>query len=250
MSITVNELSQTAFHILILAYAGLTFVQFTWGLGTKPADAPGMYKFFSFAHGFIMYGTVAALSWYLWQTASADAMFLVGAACVGSYAVAAILYNEVFFVLTSFMQYLAFVPVFVNVIMIFSFCNVHDVSWGTREAKQLADKHLDDATMAAELKRAAAQETRMRRARSMLVSFWLVSNWAFVTGWVVWESTRLYATCVVLGYGGLLSLRVVGSLLYRIRSWWVRLRRACCGVKQPRRRAPRAHTSPRKIAFR
>lgn len=128
-------------------------------------------------------------------------------------------------------------------IMIFSFCNAHDVSWGTREAKRLADKHLDDEAVARALKAAEEQETIMRRARCYLVSAWIVTNWAFLSAWVTLEETRLYATCVVIAYGGMLGFRLTGSLLYRARTLFRRCRRCC---SPPPARSTRVSTASHK----
>lgn len=34
--------------------------------------------------------------------------------------------------LTSFIQYLLLLPSYVNILLIYAFCNLHDVSWGTK----------------------------------------------------------------------------------------------------------------------
>ena len=42
--------------------------------------------------------------------------------------------------LTSFFQYMLFLPSFANILNVYSFCNLHDVSWGTKgdnDAKSL-----------------------------------------------------------------------------------------------------------------
>lgn len=34
--------------------------------------------------------------------------------------------------ITSFVQYLFLMPSYVNILLIYAFCNLHDVSWGTK----------------------------------------------------------------------------------------------------------------------
>ena len=34
--------------------------------------------------------------------------------------------------LTSFIQYLLLLPSYVNILLVYAFCNLHDVSWGTK----------------------------------------------------------------------------------------------------------------------
>lgn len=48
------------------------------------------------------------------------------------YLVASLLYFEPWHMLTSFVQYLLFSPSYTNIMNVYAFCNVHDVSWGTK----------------------------------------------------------------------------------------------------------------------
>ncbi|CUM65424.1 uncharacterized protein PRCAT00003062001 [Priceomyces carsonii] len=49
------------------------------------------------------------------------------------YFIGAFMYGEPSFMFTSFAQYLALSPSYINVLNIYSFCNIHDISWGTRQ---------------------------------------------------------------------------------------------------------------------
>ncbi|ODV76766.1 glycosyltransferase family 2 protein [Suhomyces tanzawaensis NRRL Y-17324] len=55
------------------------------------------------------------------------------------YFVGAFLYGEPLFMFTSFVQYVALSPSYVNILNIYSFCNIHDVSWGTKGAVEAKD---------------------------------------------------------------------------------------------------------------
>ncbi|KAF8884113.1 glycosyltransferase family 2 protein [Infundibulicybe gibba] len=50
----------------------------------------------------------------------------------GIYLIASILYGDPWHMLSSFVQYLCLAPSFVNVLNVYAFCNLHDVSWGTK----------------------------------------------------------------------------------------------------------------------
>jgi chitin synthase len=50
----------------------------------------------------------------------------------GLYLVSSIMYLEPWHMLTSFVQYLFLLPSYVNILLIYAFCNLHDVSWGTK----------------------------------------------------------------------------------------------------------------------
>ena len=42
------------------------------------------------------------------------------------------MFFEPWHMITSFFQYLFLLPAFVNILMVYAFCNTHDVSWGTK----------------------------------------------------------------------------------------------------------------------
>lgn len=51
----------------------------------------------------------------------------------------AVLHGEPSFMFTSFLQYLMLSPSYINVLNIYSFCNIHDISWGNRDIPQARD---------------------------------------------------------------------------------------------------------------
>lgn len=53
-------------------------------------------------------------------------------ATYGLYLISSILYFDPWHMLTSFVQYLLLLPSYVNILLIYAFCNLHDVSWGTK----------------------------------------------------------------------------------------------------------------------
>lgn len=55
------------------------------------------------------------------------------------YFVGAFIYGEPSFMFTSFVQYVLLSPTYVNVLNIYSFCNIHDVSWGTKGVERAKD---------------------------------------------------------------------------------------------------------------
>jgi len=54
------------------------------------------------------------------------------ASTYGLYFLSSVLYLEPWHMLTCFVQYLLMLPTFVNILMVYAFCNTHDVSWGTK----------------------------------------------------------------------------------------------------------------------
>ncbi|KAF8076343.1 glycosyltransferase family 2 protein [Lyophyllum atratum] len=54
----------------------------------------------------------------------------------GIYFVASFLYRDPWHMFSSFLQYLCLAPSFTNVLNVYAFCNLHDVSWGTKGSDQ------------------------------------------------------------------------------------------------------------------
>ncbi|KAJ2334373.1 hypothetical protein GGH91_005713 [Coemansia sp. RSA 2671] len=54
------------------------------------------------------------------------------ASTYGLYFVASFLYFEPWHMFTSFLQYTLWLPSSINILMVYAFCNTHDVSWGTK----------------------------------------------------------------------------------------------------------------------
>jgi chitin synthase len=50
----------------------------------------------------------------------------------GVYLITSILHLDPWHMFTSFLQYMILLPSFVNILMVYAFCNIHDVSWGTK----------------------------------------------------------------------------------------------------------------------
>ncbi|RLV93858.1 Chitin synthase 2 [Spathaspora sp. JA1] len=55
------------------------------------------------------------------------------------YFVGAFMFGEPSFMFTSFAQYVLLSPTYINVLNIYAFCNIHDVSWGTKGNLQAKD---------------------------------------------------------------------------------------------------------------
>lgn len=55
------------------------------------------------------------------------------------YFIGAFMYGEPSFMFTSFAQYVLLSPTYINVLNIYAFCNIHDVSWGTKGVEQAKD---------------------------------------------------------------------------------------------------------------
>ena len=66
---------------------------------------------------------------------------LVMAASLGAFAcyfLAALLHGAMISLMVVIVQYLYMLPTYVNMFSIYSFCNMHDISWGTKEGETVA----------------------------------------------------------------------------------------------------------------
>ncbi|KAF9524129.1 chitin synthase [Crepidotus variabilis] len=142
--------------ILNYFYLGLLAMCFILALGNRPQGAKWMYTLALFGYGFItIYMTVAA--WLLAikgieaviAKAKADGaksisfgdlassgifrnIVLSMLATLGLYIIASVIFFEPWHMITSFVQYLLMAPSYINVLNVYAFANVHDVSWGTK----------------------------------------------------------------------------------------------------------------------
>ncbi|KAG0069971.1 Chitin synthase, class 2, partial [Podila epicladia] len=57
----------------------------------------------------------------------------------GLYIVSSLMHFEPWHMITSFVPYLLLMPAYVNILMVYAFCNTHDVSWGTKGDNKTAD---------------------------------------------------------------------------------------------------------------
>ncbi|WWD18233.1 hypothetical protein CI109_102683 [Kwoniella shandongensis] len=60
-------------------------------------------------------------------------------ATYGLYIVSSLFALDPWHMLTSFLQYLLLAPSYINVLNVYAFCNVHDVSWGTKGSDKVHD---------------------------------------------------------------------------------------------------------------
>jgi chitin synthase len=73
---------------------------------------------------------------YLRTTPKFRDMFVSVASTYGLYLLCSIIHLDPWHCITSMVQYLLILPTYNNMFMIYSFCNLHDVSWGTKGNRQ------------------------------------------------------------------------------------------------------------------
>ena len=150
--------TQTALQIFKFLYLGLVFISIVLSL-TRPVDeAVFMFKFLMVAFGLLMSISLAGIIYYLTNTSFYpqemeykpwmgtykgtgnyyfSTLVLCGTIMMASFVVPFLL--RPLDVVENFMKYvvglvsyLFMMPTFTNVMQIYAFCNLHDISWGNR----------------------------------------------------------------------------------------------------------------------
>jgi len=173
----------------------------------------------------------------------------------GIWIIASVLYMDVWHLLNSFLQYLFITISFTNVLSVYSFCNLHDVSWGTKgsdKAENLASVQTkkekggstDDAVVEVEEATQQAVDERFKQTvlravapfsepeaeekptiddanrtfRTRLVVIWLVLNASLciaVSHVAAWQRTIYFQTLLWITFGTSFA-RLLGFLYYMI----------------------------------
>lgn len=136
--------------VLMWLYAFFLALQFVLALGNRPKSEHHVYALSFAVFGFLGVYTLAISMWltvHTLQNLAAKAqgdyasivlsdttVVLIAslAAMFGVYLIASIMYADPWHMLTSSVQYTLLAPSFVNVMNVYAFCNLHDVSWGTK----------------------------------------------------------------------------------------------------------------------
>ena len=123
---------------LNLVYIFLTMSQFIMGLGNTPDEMKQMYLFSCLFYGMFSYLIFVLSTVYVLENNTSVLglppvyIKVASAATTGCYFVAAGFHGELGAIASSFLQYIFMMPTFFNIFSIYSFCNIHDISWGTK----------------------------------------------------------------------------------------------------------------------
>ncbi|OMJ24313.1 Chitin synthase 2 [Smittium culicis] len=133
--------------IIRILYIMALITMFILALGNRPQGSKFIYGFSVFIFAVIMVVlTYITLFGIIKKINSTDLnqgidifkdsyfrdIVISTASTYGLYLVASIIYLEPWHMITSFLQYILWVPSSINILMVYAFCNIHDVSWGTK----------------------------------------------------------------------------------------------------------------------
>ncbi|KAI8319574.1 glycosyltransferase family 2 protein [Martensiomyces pterosporus] len=123
-------------------------MQFVLSLGNRPQGTKAIYRLtvalFTIIMIIITYVALYSVAYTIWHTKFNEGIktlihqekfrdiVISMASTYGIYFVASFLYFEPWHMFTSFLQYTLWLPSSINILMVYAFCNTHDVSWGTK----------------------------------------------------------------------------------------------------------------------
>jgi chitin synthase len=138
------------FEVVLKLYIALLFVVLVCSLGNRPQGSKWTYSLAMFLFGLCNVVTLycAGYTVYLavphttagWEdfpqlvktTPALRDIVISLAATYGLYLIGSIMHLEVWHLFTSFLAYLFLLPSYVNILMMYAMCNLHDVTWGTK----------------------------------------------------------------------------------------------------------------------
>ncbi|EJU02992.1 glycosyltransferase family 2 protein [Dacryopinax primogenitus] len=154
---SMEDLNITGIHVLNIVlhylYLGLLIMCFILALGNRPQGANIAYTVALIGFALItIYMTTAAILLAVKGIEAAannanqgiltltdffaNSIFrnivLSLLATTGLYLISSLLFFEPWHMITSFLQYVLLAPSYINVLNVYAFCNVHDITWGTK----------------------------------------------------------------------------------------------------------------------
>jgi len=149
-----NFLSEGAgkavFEIFLNLYIGLLFVVLVCSLGNRPQGSKWIYTISMFLFGLCNVITTWCAGYTVFLAVPhtvagwKDILNLIKVnkalqdiviallATYGMYFISSLIHFEPWHMFTSFIQYMFLLPSYVNILMMYAMCNLHDVTWGTK----------------------------------------------------------------------------------------------------------------------
>jgi chitin synthase len=201
------------------------------GLGNNPKHMKLTYYFVGAVFGvMMMLSSLVGLGIFFSTPATINSI-VVSILTVGVYFIGSALHGEVHHIFMTFTHYTALIPSFVNIFTIYSFCNLQDLSWGTKGLH-------DDPLLAASLdetekgdfkdviaKRRAMEERRREEKertenrkknfeafRTNVLLTWAFSNLIFALFVVYFASSSSYMPVLYIFVASLNSCRLLGCI--------------------------------------
>ncbi|OUM68694.1 glycosyltransferase family 2 protein [Piromyces sp. E2] len=126
-----DEHGDRIFLIMETIYAYALICIFICSLGNRPQGSRLLYL-----------ACIILFAIVMLDNSNVVGMFFSLLATYGIYFISSFLHLQPAHMFTSFIQYMLLLPSFVNILMVYAFCNTHDVSWGTKGSTDDASSKL------------------------------------------------------------------------------------------------------------
>ncbi|GLE04280.1 hypothetical protein PINS_up013191 [Pythium insidiosum] len=217
------------------------------GLGNNPKHMKLTYYFVSAVFGVMMvFSSIVGLGVFFSSKATIESVTVM-ALTVGVYFVGPALHGEVHHILLTFTHYTALIPSFVNIFTIYSFCNLQDLSWGTKGLEEepaltpgednekgdfkdvLAKRKAIDERRREFVQRMDDKKRHFEAFRTNILLLWAFSNLIFALAIVHFTTADQYLPIVYISVASINSVRLLGCIGNLIYSNTEALRGVLCG---------------------
>ncbi|KAF0684721.1 Aste57867_23322 [Aphanomyces stellatus] len=258
----VPQIVRDAFPTVFNAFWAITvFTQVAVGLGNKPKHVRATHYAMSFVFAILMLVS-SVIAVIIFINAAKDAQAIVLAVLIlGTFFIGSALHCEVHHIVLAFVQYTALLPSFVNILMVYSFCNLHDLSWGTKGIDSgghghgkaeavgqykdvVARRKAEEAKKAEEARNQDELKKRFDAFRTNLLLMWVFSNMTFVIVCTTSVGADKYLPFLYFFVGAFNAVRLagcIGYLLYYARQFLIFNTLSATGALHKRHEARKAH---------
>ena len=108
-------------------------IVFILSLGVKLTYTEKMYHTASAIFAIYMAVTYVFICYYSMSSDDDEVILFIFAAAMGCFAMAATLYCAILDILKGCIQFIIMTPTYVNIFITYAICNIHDVTWGSRD---------------------------------------------------------------------------------------------------------------------
>lgn len=166
-------LSESYLRVIAIAlqalYGFVVLVNFTTSLGNKPQSNPRLYFMCAWIMALLTFGAIVI---GVIELALGDLTFvliLYAGFSLFCFFLTALVHGQFFNILRGILQFIAMLPCYINIYLIYAFCNVHDVTWGLRNDKE--SHHVVNTVDKTE---------EFRAFRTRFLTIWLTFNLFFI----------------------------------------------------------------------
>lgn len=204
---------------VLISYTFSILIQLIFALGHKPDSLEWVYQAIATCYAILMilllytaidYSLIHNPNW--WYRVA----FLI---TFGGYFVAGAMHGE-FSVFLSYVVYFLLLPTFLTIFTLYSFCNIDDLSWGTKNADEMNDEE-----------RRAREKFKVFRTQVLMS--WLSLNICLVLILTLFDLNRPYIIALAFIGASFTGVKIIGSFCYLVEYCYTQMVRKRL-VRQPK----------------